>query len=214
MLETTLSDCQICQRWYAVYVRPRHEKCVALQLRLKTIEHFLPTYEEVRKWKNGCRMQVELPLFPGYVFTRIPLSQRLRVLTCPGVIRFVGFNQDLTPIEDHEVESLRLGLKTNLARPHPYLTVGTKVRVRRGPFEDRIGILMRHERRFRVIISMDLLKRAIAVEMDLADVDVVLPPSVPPQEEYCERRSGGVEPYDPGRMEFVECASQGPGPAE
>ncbi len=163
----------ILQRWYAVYVRPRHEKFVASHLDVKSVEYFLPIYKEIHNWKNGCRMHMELPLFPGYLFTRIFLSQRVSVLECPGVIRFVGINHELSPVEDSEIESLRLGLQTHFARPHPYLAVGTKIRVRCGPFEGRIGSLVREQGQTRVILSMDILKRSIAVELNLADVDVM-----------------------------------------
>jgi transcription antitermination factor NusG len=170
-MQIPLLNQQLSQCWYAVYVRPRHEKCVAAHFGVNSVEYFLPTYKTVHKWKNGCRMQLELPLFPGYLFARIFLSQRLCVLKCPGVVRFVGFNHDLSPVEDREVESLRLGLQTCFARPHPYLAAGTTIRVRRGPFEGRTGTLVQEPGRIRVILSMDLLKRAIAVELDLADLD-------------------------------------------
>src|SRR4029077_19043083 len=179
-METFLPVQQLSQRWYAIYVRSRHEKSVAAHFSLKSVEHFLPTYQETRKWKNGCRMRLDLPLLPGYVFAKIVLSQRLCILECPGVIRFVGFNHHPTPVEDCEIEGLRFGLQRHLARPYPYLTAGTNIRVRRGPFEGRIGILVRDEGGVRVIISLDLLKRAIAVEMDVADVDVM--PSMPAEQ--------------------------------
>lgn len=173
IVENALLNHQILQRWYVVYVRPRHEKSVAAHFGLKSVEHFLPTYKEEHKWKNGCRISVKLPLFPGYLFTRILLSQRVCVLACPGVIRFVGFNQDPTPVEDREVESLRLGLQKYLARPHPCLAAGTRIRVERGPFEGRVGILIRDQAGVRVVISMELLQRAITVELDLADLYVM-----------------------------------------
>jgi transcription antitermination factor NusG len=179
-MQTFLPVQQLSQRWYAIYVRSRHEKSVAAHFSLKSVEYFLPTYQEIHKWKNGCRMQLDLPLLPGYVFAKIVLSQRLCILECPGVIRFVGFNHELTPVEDCEIEGLRLGSQKHLVRPYPYLTAGTNVRVRRGPFEGRMGILVRDEGGIRVVISLDLLKRAIAVELDLADVDVV--PSMPVQQ--------------------------------
>lgn len=179
-MQTFLPVLQLSQRWYAIYVRSRHEKSVAAHFSLKSVEYFLPTYQEIHKWKNGCRMQLDLPLLPGYVFAKIFLSQRICILECPGVIRFVGFNHEPIPVEDCEVESLRLGLQKHLARPYPYLTAGTNIRVRRGPFEGRMGVLVRDEGGVRVIISLDLLKRAIAVELDLADVDVI--PSVSAQQ--------------------------------
>jgi len=172
-MQTSLTHQQVFQRWYALYVRHHHAKCVAAHFSVKSIEYFLPTYTEVHKWKNGCRMQLDLPLFPGYLFARILLSQRSCVLECPGVIRFGAFNRDLSPVDDCDIESLRLGLQRYFVRPHPYLRVGTRLRVRRGPFEGRTGTLVREQGRIRAILSMDLLKRAIAVELDLADVDVI-----------------------------------------
>jgi transcription antitermination factor NusG len=164
---------QAHERWYAVYVRSRHERCVATHFGSHSVEYFLPTYKELHKWKNGCRIQLELPLFPGYLFTRIYLSQKLSVLRCPGVIRFVEVNHEPSPVEDCEVENLRLGIQQYPTHPHPYITAGTTVRIRRGPFAGKVGIMVRHEGVLRVIISMDLLKRAVAVELDLADVDVL-----------------------------------------
>ena len=90
-LDRGLLDLEATPQWYAVCTRSNHEKCAAAQLDARTIEHFLPLYETVRKWKDR-RKRVELPLFPGYIFVRIPLEERLRVLVTPGVVRLVGFD--------------------------------------------------------------------------------------------------------------------------
>src|SRR5437016_1067366 len=96
-------------RWFAAYTSANHEKRVALQVAQRSVEHFLPVYESLRQWKDR-RMRVELPLFPGYVFVRLALRDRLRVLQVPGVVRLVGFNGVPSPLPDGEIESLRLAL--------------------------------------------------------------------------------------------------------
>ncbi len=157
--------------WYAAYTCARHEKRVAEQLERRSLELFLPLYETVHRWKNG-RVRLELPLFPGYVFVRIALQERLRVLEVPSVVRLVGFGGLPTPLPEGEVEALREGLTRDLhAEPHPFLSVGRKVRVRSGPLQGLEGILLRRKGNCRVVISMDLIMRSIVVDLDLADVE-------------------------------------------
>src|SRR5215470_11754642 len=96
-------------RWYATYTCANHEKRVREQLEQRSVESFLPIYEMVRRWKDR-RMRLQLPLFPGYLFTRIPATDRLRVLQVPGVARLVGFNGQLSALPDEEIEALRKGL--------------------------------------------------------------------------------------------------------
>ena len=159
--------------WYAAYTCARHEKRVAEQLEQRSVELFLPLYETVHRWKNG-RARLELPLFPGYVFVRIALPERLRVLEVPSVVRLVGFGGLPTPLPEGEVEALREGLARNLrAEPRPFLTVGRRVRVKSGPLQGLEGILMRRKGNYRVVISMDLIMRSIVVDLDLADVEPI-----------------------------------------
>jgi transcription termination/antitermination protein NusG len=153
-------------RWYVAYTRSRHEKAVAGQLERKSIETFLPLYETVRRWKNG-RHRVQLPLFPGYSFVRIALCDRLEVLKVPGVVRLVGFNGTPTPLADEEVESLRRALTEGLrAEPHPFLTIGQRVRITGGPLTDHEGILVRRKGSLRVVLSIDLIQRSILLDAD------------------------------------------------
>src|SRR5712692_6237884 len=129
-------------RWYAAYTCANHEKRVREQLELRGVESFLPVYETVRRWKDR-RMRLQLPLFPGYVFVRMALIDRLRVLQVPSVVRLVGFNGQLSALPDEEIDSLKQGLAGGVrAEPHPFLTVGRRVRVKRGPFEGMQGILL------------------------------------------------------------------------
>src|ERR1700689_3042112 len=110
---------QATPQWYAAYTRSHHEKCVAEQLQTRTVEHFLPLYETVRRWKDR-RKRMELPLFPGYIFVRVPLQERLRVLVIPGVVRLVGFDNRPVALPDGEMEALRTLLTRRLrTEPHP-----------------------------------------------------------------------------------------------
>jgi transcription antitermination factor NusG len=108
--------------WYAAYTHARHEKKVALQLQQRGIEHFLPLYRSVRRWKDR-RKELDLVLFPGYVFVRVPLSERLRVLQVAGVARFVTFNGQPATLIGNDIEALRNGLEQGMGvQNHPYLT--------------------------------------------------------------------------------------------
>ncbi len=156
--------------WYAAYTRANHERRVADQLASRGVERFLPQYESVRKWKDR-RVRLQLPLFPGYVFVRLAPRDRLRVLQIPSVIRLVSFNGSPTPLPDEEIYILRAGLAQTVgAQPHPFLTVGRRVRIARGPFAGLEGILKRKKGNLRVIVSVELIQRSVAVDVDSPDV--------------------------------------------
>lgn len=158
--------------WFAAYTLANHEKQVAEQLETRSIEQFLPTYESVRHWKDR-RMRLQLPLFPGYVFVRIAPKARVEVLRLRSVVRFIGFNGCLAVLPDEEIEALRRGIREHLrAEPHPYLTAGRRVRIRSGPLRGREGILVSRKGNFRVVLSIELIRRSIAVEMDAADLQL------------------------------------------
>lgn len=161
------------QRWYAAHTRSRHEKSVASILERKQIETFVPLFRTVRRWKNGDH-QVELPLFPGYAFVRILLANRLQVLKVPGVVQFVGFQGFPVPLEDQEVESLRRTISSGIkATPHPYLAVGRRVRVTAGPLSGREGILIRRKGLTRVVLSIGLIQRSVAADLDAQSIEPV-----------------------------------------
>jgi transcription termination/antitermination protein NusG len=157
-------------RWYAVWTRSRHEKRVAEQLARTGLEHYLPLYETVRRWQDR-RMRLELPLFPGYLFVRALLAHRRKVLEIPSVVCLVSFRGMPEPLPEGEVERLRDRLASGArVEPHRYLTVGRRVRIRNGPFEGLEGILLRKRNSLRVIVSIELIRRAIAVEVASTDV--------------------------------------------
>ncbi len=158
-------------RWYAAYTISRHEKQVARQLEERGLNCFLPLYRAIHRWKDR-RKQVELALFPGYVFVHIALKDRLQVLQLPSVVQFVTFNGRPTPLPETEIDALRSGLSGNLCvEPHPYLKVGRRVRIRSGSLAGLEGILVRKKDRLRVVVSLDLIMRSAAVEVDEADIE-------------------------------------------
>ncbi len=160
-------------QWYAAYTRSRHEKVVAETLEKRTVEHFLPLYETVRTWKNG-RFKVQLPLFPGYLFVHIALCDRLQVLQVPGVVRLVGCKGVPAALPQDEIEIMRNALRKGIeAEPHPYLRVGQRVRITSGPMEGLQGILLRRRGRPRVVVSVDLIMRSVALDIDAAQVEPV-----------------------------------------
>jgi len=160
-------------QWYAAYTSANHEKRVAQQLEWRSVEHFLPVYESVRRWKDR-RVRLQLPLFPGYVFVRLALRDRLRVLAVPGVARLVGFNGHPTPVPAVDFEAIRASLAGNReVQPHPYVRCGQRVRVLSGPLSGFSGIVVRQKKRTRFVVSFDVLERSVAVEIDDSDLHAV-----------------------------------------
>lgn len=159
-------------RWYVACTMPRHEKQVSAQLTLRGIEHFLPLYDEVHRWKDR-RMKVSLPLFPGYVFVRIPLLERLRVQVIPGVLRLVGFGGRPVALDSTELQRLRDGLQAMKAEPHPFMRIGQRVRIQRGPLKGAEGLLQRKGGDLRVVLSMDLIQQAVSVEVEVCDLELL-----------------------------------------
>ena len=158
-------------RWFAAYTSARHEKAVARQLEERCIERFLPLYRSSRRWKDRRKL-VELALFPSYVFVRIEARDKLRVLQVPGVVSLVSFNGQLAALPEQEIDALRSGLDRGVyAEPCPYLRVGRRVRVAAGPLTGAEGILVKKKDKCRVVISLDVLMRSVAVEVDGADLE-------------------------------------------
>jgi transcription antitermination factor NusG len=153
-------------RWYAAYTCPHRERRVADHLAARSVEHFLPLHQSMRRWKDRRKL-MQLPLFPGYIFVRIILQDRLQVLEVPGVVRLVGFNHLPEALSDDEVNTLRIGLaQAAYAQPHRYLHSGRRVRISRGPFAGLDGILIRQKGRVRVVLSIELIQRSVLVDVD------------------------------------------------
>jgi len=157
--------------WYAAYTLPRHEKSVADRLKSQDVETYLHLYSLVRTW-NRRRVEVELPLFPGYVFVRMIITDRVRVLAHPGVIRLVGFNGTAVALPDGEIERLRSSLATWKAEPYPFLTAGKQVKIKSGPFVGFQGRIIRRKGKMRLIVSLELIQSAILLELDAAEAQL------------------------------------------
>jgi len=169
LLSAASPDAETC--WYAVYTAPRHEKRVAQNLSLRGLNCFLPTYRSVRRWKDR-RKELELVLFPGYLFVQITRENRLQVLQVPSVVSLISVNGQPAPIPDREIEGLRRVLSSPArVEPWAYLAVGQRVRIHGGPMAGLEGILMRRKESLRIVLSIELIMRSLSVEVDLADVE-------------------------------------------
>jgi transcription antitermination factor NusG len=152
--------------WFAVQVRTNREKFVFDQICAKGEEAFLPTYREPRKWSDRTKL-AELPLFPGYLFCRIRGERRLPILTTPGVRDIVGFGKIPVSIPDSEIATIRrfIGSELNI-QPWPFLRTGQTVRIEKGPLAGVEGILKEVKGNYRVVVSISLLQRSVAAELD------------------------------------------------
>ena len=160
-------------RWYAAYTSANHEKRVAEQLSVRAVDHFLPLYSAVRRWKDR-RVTLKLPLFPGYVFVHMALRDKLRVQQVPGVARLVGFDGTPAALPEDEIERLVKGLASGVrAEPHRFLTVGRRVRIKGGPLVGVEGIVIRRKNGIRLVLSLNLIQRAAALEVEAADLEDV-----------------------------------------
>jgi len=152
--------------WFALTVRPRHEKAVAERLFGKSLESYAPLYRERRRWSDRVQT-VELPLFPRYVFCRFAFADRLKVLSVPSVQSVVGFGGKPTPVRDEEIDGIKTVVGSGLpVAPWHYLQVGQGVRICEGPLAGLEGIVVREKSEYRVVINVELLQRAVAVEID------------------------------------------------
>lgn len=163
-------------RWFALYTSSRHEKQVAQHLGQREIECYLPLYKTQRKWANGLRVTLDLPLFPGYVFVHIQRSERSRVLGVPGALSVVGgTGGEPAWLPDTAIDALRAALAERLARPHPVLTAGQRVRIRSGALAGFEGIVVRSKSSLRVVLTLEHIMQSYAVEVGLDDLELLSP---------------------------------------
>jgi transcription antitermination factor NusG len=154
------------RRWYALAIRPRHEKLAAMVLTHKGYESLLPLYK-CRRRRPGRYRDVHLPLFPGYLFCQFNPLVRLPVLTTPGVLSVVGSGRTPTPIEESEIDSIRRLVSSSLkAEPWPYLEAGQSVIIQDGPLQGLVGTLITVKNCHRLVLSVTLLQRSVSVEID------------------------------------------------
>ena len=159
--------------WYALRTKSRHEKLVRDQLDKQGIEPLLPTVKKLSQWKDR-KKEIEVPLFSGYCFVRFSKLEKTPVQKIVGVVEIVGSGSRPEPIPEQEIAALRRLMTSVLPYdPHPYLHEGMRVEVVRGPLQGAHGILLRKEKRHRLVIGVRLIQQAAAVEIDVNDVVAV-----------------------------------------
>jgi transcription antitermination factor NusG len=157
---------EILPPWYALTVKPQHERAVSEQLSAKELEAYLPLYTARRRWSDRVKT-LTLPLFHGYVFCRFDFEDRRKVLSIPSVVSIVGFGGIPCPVREEEIDLIRTLIGSGLEiMPCPVLRVGQRVRVCEGPLCDLEGILTREKGAYRVVVNVDIFQRAVAVEID------------------------------------------------
>jgi len=157
--------------WYAVCTRPNHEKRVAEQLQRKNLAQLLPLYNSVRQWKDR-KVCLAMPLFPGYVFVRISLQERLKVLEIPGVAYFVGFGNQAACLPEEDLRLLQGCMnRESSAQPHPYLCAGDRVRVKSGPLQGLQGFIVCVKNRTWLVLSFDSIRCSATLQADQLDVE-------------------------------------------
>jgi transcription antitermination factor NusG len=163
-------------RWYAIRVRSNAERNVHVALSSKQLESFLPTYRSRRRWSDRIK-ELDAPLFPGYTFCRFDASQRLPILTTPGVISIISSSQGPIAVDEHELAFVRsMILSGAIVGPWPFLREGQRVAVERGPLTGVEGIVVSVKGQYRLVVSVSLLQRSVSVEIDR---DWVTPVSSP-----------------------------------
>lgn len=168
------------QDWFAVFVTPRHEKRVDEHCRVRGIESFVPLFQTQSRWKDGSKRMLQLPLFPSYIFVRVGSSTRASVLQVPGVILIVGGGRQQLPVPDSYIHFLREGLLQGRIEPHPYLTVGTRVRIRSGVMAGMEGVLVWKKNKFRVVLTLDMIMKSVTVEIAIGNIEPVGHPAAVP----------------------------------
>ena len=157
--------------WYAIQTRSRHEKMVRDQLAAKSITHLLPLWRKRSIWKDRVKY-IEVPLFSGYLFGHFALQDKVAVLETFGVARIVGVNGTAVPVPEEQITAVRTMVEHRLPYdPHPYLVEGMRVRIKRGMLTGAEGTLIAKRGRHRLVIGMDLIQQAVAVDVDSADVE-------------------------------------------
>jgi transcription antitermination factor NusG len=160
--------------WFATYTTCRHEKRVAQHLTQRGIDHYLPLYSAERKWRDGSRVKLELPLFPCYIFVRIGRSERVNVLSVPGTLSLVGgTGGEPAPLSNDAIEALRSGVREHKIEPHPLLRVGEMARIRSGAFSGMQGVIVRRKGGCRIVLTLEQIMQSVAVEVDEDDLECV-----------------------------------------
>jgi transcription antitermination factor NusG len=166
MLCGSIDQVELQSAWYALYTRHQHEKTVAHILTNKGFEILLPLYSVARRWKDRTKL-LSLPLFPCYVFLNGGLERRTDIMTTPGIHSLVSIGEQPSAIPTAEIDAIRRAVESgSRLEPHPLLKRGDWVRVKCGPLEGIEGILVRKKNVYRLVLSVEMLGKSAAVEID------------------------------------------------
>ncbi len=160
-------------QWFAAHTASCHEKRVAQHLSTRNIDFLLPVHRKVNYWKNGLRVPIESPLFPGYVFVKMEYKDRVRVLELPGVRSIVGAGRQPNSAAVRRHRKAAPGMCMANAEPHPFLKSGERAIIRGGPFEGMRGIVVRQRNHTRVVLTLDLIMKSISVEIHSQNLEVL-----------------------------------------
>lgn len=178
--EPELQNPDAVRHWHALYTRHQHEKPIAQILSNKGLEVFLPLYNATHRWQDRTK-RLFLPLFPCYVFIRGGLDRQLQILSTPGVFTVVGWAGHPAIVPDGQIEAVRQMVENSICvEPHPYLKCGDRVRVKSGALQGLEGILARKKNLFRLVVSLEMLGRSAAVEIDISCLERLAPAPMPP----------------------------------
>lgn len=166
------ADAETQDPWQVLHVRSNYERRVAQHLAVRSVEHYVPLYQERVKWTDRSVM-TERALFPGYVFVRFARCARTTVISTPGVVRWLG-DEQASVVRWEELERIRQGLASGLLlRPHPHVAVGQRVRVRSGIFEGAEGVVAEFRQRCKVVITLDAVRQCFSMEVELGDLEAL-----------------------------------------
>lgn len=170
-----MQDSKSTDPWYALFTRYQHEKLVATALSNKSYDVYLPTYRTVHRWQDRNK-QLSLPLFPCYVFLRGGLDRQLQILTTPGLLHIVSWGGRPAVIPSVQIDAVKQILGSGSpVQSHPFMRCGDRVRVKTGPLMGLEGILERNKGQARLVLSMEMLGRAAAVEIEAWNLERIGP---------------------------------------
>ncbi len=174
MTEKTAAPAAATDAWYGLRTKSKFEKVTAASLAHKGYVSYLPCFRRRHRWTDRVT-EIESPLFPGYVFCRFDVTKRLPILTTPGVVSVVGIGKQPQAIPDEEIAAIETILKSDVfAEPWPYLREGERIRIEKGPLNGLEGIVVKKTRdEWRIVVSVTLLQRSVAAEIDRDWVRVI-----------------------------------------
>ncbi len=170
-ISAVVDDLSNGKEWYAVYTKSRHEKVAEINLKNRGVTTFLPLREIVSRWKDRNKT-INVPLFPSYVFVNVGLGDIHRVMYTKGVLKVVGCNGTPVPVPAEQVEAIRTLVQSKLKYdPYPYLDRGREVLIKSGPLQGVIGRIMEKRSKHRFVLSIDLIKKSVSVEVNVLDME-------------------------------------------